>query len=457
MEEEKVVKKSTKRISSIDDDAERAKKTASKKAVKKSIKKTIEDVKNDEEIEAIVKKVKTKKVTDPKSKTETIKKKVSTETKKLSNISKESKSSPSVKKTNKAKVEKKAVNKMIKDDNELEDIFEKSSKEIKPKSKKTQQNKENTEKVKKISTKAVNKKADITEPETKKNTAIDKKKVLKSKSTAKKVSDKAEVVKRKITEEVTKASGESSSKIKINKDKQESKAIKSVKKANSNNNITKKANSKKDELKRKSTGKKEEDTKLKVENDEYNKKIDIFHVDDELEDKFDINTLDEELKKRKEISRDDLIRIIKKSTSGLIYAIMFIAFSIFVNYAFYNFKKTSFTKDLNIFAFIFLAISIMQIEASYKNEDSSRCINGIEILLMGIYTLVLPYISQLYNSKFMHILFVSGGIVLIYYIIKSIIIYEKNKRAFFRSRENIIKESYDIDPELDDNDEDDEI
>ena len=99
----------------------------------------------------------------------------------------------------------------------------------------------------------------------------------------------------------------------------------------------------------------------------------------------------------------------------------------------------------------------MQIEVSYKNEDSSKCISGIELLLMGIYTLTLPYISQLYNSKFMNILFTSGGIVTIYYVIKSIIVYEKNKRKFLRSREDLIKESYDIDPELDDNDEDDEI
>ena len=46
MEEEKVVKKSTKRISNSNNDVEKTKKTSPKKVVKKSTKKTIEEVKS---------------------------------------------------------------------------------------------------------------------------------------------------------------------------------------------------------------------------------------------------------------------------------------------------------------------------------------------------------------------------------------------------------------------------
>ena len=147
--------------------------------------------------------------------------------------------------------------------------------------------------------------------------------------------------------------------------------------------------------------------------------------------------------------------IIKKSMSELIYGIVFSIFLIFTNYAFYNFTKISFTKDLNIFSFIFLGIAIMQIEVSFKNEETKKCISGIEILLMAVYTLTLPYISQLYNSNFKNILFISGGIIITYYIVKSIIMFAKNKKEFLRFKEDFIKESYDIDSELDDTDEDD--
>ena len=59
------------------------------------------------------------------------------------------------------------------------------------------------------------------------------------------------------------------------------------------------------------------------------------------------------------------------SCKSLVFAIVFIAFFIFINFGFYKFNKIALIKDLNIFAFVFLGTAILLIESAYKNEKAS--------------------------------------------------------------------------------------
>ncbi len=466
MEEKDVVKKRAKK--SIDTNTDKTVKKVS--TVKKSTSTKLNSEKNvSRKVDDGLKSPKSKAtIIDEKKKAKTIEKKEDLPAKKSSksksNIEK-NELDKNESKNSKEKLPKKnakKVSKKLEEDADFNDIFENSLNELKRTTTKRDSNKlsksniGNKEAVKdakasisnKNNLKLNNKKADSEEVTTKKksvSTSGTKKRnntssstTPKKTSTSSKVATKAAGVKKKITEEVAKTGSEKSSKIKINKKDDEKKKDGQVLK-NTNNKA--------------STEKKIKENK-KIE-DDYKKDLNINYFDDELESKFDLNELDKELKRRKSIPKEDKLKLIKKASFNMIFAAIFIVFLIFNNYGYYNFSKIAFIKDLNIFSFVFLGVSIMLIESSYKQENTEKCINGIETLLMGIFTLALPYIYQIYNNTFINAIKSAAIIIFGYYLIKSCIVFYNIKNKYYREKEDFVKEENN-DSEFDDDFDDEE-
>ena len=59
---------------------------------------------------------------------------------------------------------------------------------------------------------------------------------------------------------------------------------------------------------------------------------------------------------------------------------------------------------------------------------------------MGIFTLFLPYILQIYTTQYIKSLKISGSIVFVYYLVKSIIVYISNRNKYIRSKDDISKD-----------------
>lgn len=253
-----------------------------------------------------------------------------------------------------------------------------------------------------------------------------------SKSTSN-VSKTATGVKKKITEKIEKATSEKSGQIKI-KQKNSEDATENKKRAT-------KVKSKSTTMPRKKSIKPKEEI---VE--EYDKDINIDFVEDELQRKFDINKFDKELKNRKYIPMKDKKSIFYNSFYNMILAGICILFLVFCNYGFYNIEKNAIIIILKLFSFVFLGFSLMFmessyfIESSYKKEKINNCINGIETLIMGIFTLFLPYILQIYTTQYVKLLKISGSIVFVYYLVKSIIVYISNRNKYIRSKDDISKD-----------------
>ena len=94
----------------------------------------------------------------------------------------------------------------------------------------------------------------------------------------------------------------------------------------------------------------------------------------------------------------------------------------------------------------------MLIESSYKKEDLAKCINGIETVLMGIFTVTLPYIYQIYKTNFINTLKIAGLIIFVYYLIKSSIVFFNIKNKYLRAKEDFTKDEnvgYDLDDDDD--------
>ena len=189
----------------------------------------------------------------------------------------------------------------------------------------------------------------------------------------------------------------------------------------------------------------EEDKK----SDEYDKDLNINFLEDEPEENFDINDLDKKLKERKKVSKQEGVSIFKNSFYNLIFAGVFILFLVFCNYGFFNIEKNAMIKNINLFSFMFLGVSIMLIETAYKEDKITKCIN------VGMLTLFLPMVLQKYTDSFRKVLLVSGIVILVYYIVKSIVAFFLNRRNLLIDKDDIVKEKKDEDEIEDEEDYDD--
>lgn len=272
-----------------------------------------------------------------------------------------------------------------------------------------------------------------------------------TKTVAKKVSDKASDVKKIISKEVAKASSEKTSSIKINKNATSEVAKRKTAKSGSTKTNESNLTSEKIKTQKVGVNKKKKATTIpykvsksnEIEN-EYEKEINLKHLDEELNEKIDFNEFDKELKNRTYISKKERVGLIKKIVYNIIYMGLFIGLLAFSYYGLHKIGGTAFIKDLNILAFTFLGIAITLIEIAFNKDNIEKCIIGIESLIMGIFTLFLPYLYQITkksNSKdFVKILILAGIINIIYYAIKMIILFLDKKKRFLRKKDDYIKE-----------------
>lgn len=316
------------------------------------------------------------------------------------------------KKTGENKSNKASITKISKTDS-LEDIFENSAKQVKKDIAKS----EKTSDTAKIKVKDGSKKTSSTSKAT----------VTKKDSAAKKISDKV-------------TSSEKSSKIKLNsKDKTSTSNKTQNTKLEDNKKVEKAEKTKKNE-------------KLKKEKIKEVKEETITEKVDEEPEEIDLDVIDKELQRKSTIPDADFKRLIKDSALSIIYFVGVLIFLIFDLIVFSKISNNTFIIIQNIFSFVFLGASITFFEIAYRKDDNSKCIIGIEALFIGVYTLTIPYICQIFKGTFSNFLLSALVIVLGYYFIKACVVFYKKQNRYLRLQENFTVEENDNEFNIDDND-----
>ena len=78
-------------------------------------------------------------------------------------------------------------------------------------------------------------------------------------------------------------------------------------------------------------------------------------------------------------------------------------------------------------------------EYAYKKESGKYTIKGIELMIVAIATLSMLHIYQIYNNKFVNIETIVALLFSVYYVVKTIVIYIKNKKEIKQQVNNIYK------------------
>lgn len=167
---------------------------------------------------------------------------------------------------------------------------------------------------------------------------------------------------------------------------------------------------------------KENKNKTEEKNEKENKKSKI-NKETKTENETETKKLPEELKKRLRNNFFIAVGII------IYFGILILAHA--------KMKLDRLSCDIEIFASVFLLLGIYMLEKSYKKDNGKVAINAIELLVLAFHSLSITYIITLLNYDFNKYLIISTGAFSIYYILKAIIIYTKNRKEYLDSLSDI--------------------
>lgn len=148
-----------------------------------------------------------------------------------------------------------------------------------------------------------------------------------------------------------------------------------------------------------------------------------------------IEEIEKEIKSNKKLPDEQQNQIHTRVFQNIFLAVIIILYLNFIILGFKNIENSVFVVDLKVFSMSILVIAIGVIEYAYKKDSGRHAIHGIETLVLAIATMGFIYLNMMWQEKFIPIVVIVSLIVAIYYIAKTIIVYQKMKKQF--SIENI--------------------
>ena len=127
----------------------------------------------------------------------------------------------------------------------------------------------------------------------------------------------------------------------------------------------------------------------------------------------------------------------KKITKDLIIAICLIGYVLILALAYTKMNVDRLSKDIEVFAGVFLVLGLLGLEKAYKFDEGKTAITAIELLIMSFYSLSIMHMVALIKCDFIHYMFFSAGSIASYYLIKEIIVFTKQKRDDLRNLSDI--------------------
>ena len=142
-----------------------------------------------------------------------------------------------------------------------------------------------------------------------------------------------------------------------------------------------------------------------------------------------LELMQEKISEQRKLPNDIKEKLNSIAFINLLISISFMIFMIVVNYLFLNVAKGIFSNCIKISACTLAIFDIALFEIAYRKESVRLAVHGIELLVVCLFALSIPYIYCYINPIIVNIIMLSSIFMSIYYIAKliSIHIIEKNK------------------------------
>ena len=169
---------------------------------------------------------------------------------------------------------------------------------------------------------------------------------------------------------------------------------------------------------------------LNLESKKKNKKEKALLKEDDAEiSREKLEKIKDEINKSKKESKDKVKNsdLRKKLVRNLAIAILITIYFLFIDLGINSIPITVYMLDLKTFAVFIAIISIVIFEKAFKKDANYIAIHGIEMVIVGIETLLLLQLYSAGNEYFNYILLGITLGMIVYYLIKCLIIYIRHK------------------------------
>lgn len=134
-----------------------------------------------------------------------------------------------------------------------------------------------------------------------------------------------------------------------------------------------------------------------------------------------------QIEKAQKMPKDEKKKIYKNVFGNILFGILISIYFISLGWGFVNINTRSFVTDLKVFSVILLGITIILFEYAYNKDSGRAVLKGVEMLVVSIVSLVLLYMYILYQDKFVMITSICSCVAIVYYFIRAISVYIKDK------------------------------
>ena len=135
--------------------------------------------------------------------------------------------------------------------------------------------------------------------------------------------------------------------------------------------------------------------------------------------------IDNNKRKTKKTVKDT--KLSKDIFRNVLIAVIISIYFLFIALGVKTIPITEYLLDLKTFAIFTVIIAIVIFEKAYKKDENYLAIHGLEMVVLGIETLVILNLYSLENNYFEYVLYGITGGMFAYYIIKCIVILIKSK------------------------------
>ena len=151
----------------------------------------------------------------------------------------------------------------------------------------------------------------------------------------------------------------------------------------------------------------------------------------------EVENVQKEISTKIKLPKEEKQKIYKKIFVNLLIALAVLIYFIFLNLGYMRLEKEVFENDLKVFAVILICSTIYFIEKAYKTDRGTYLSYAIELFVLSIITLYMPYVYYYQNTLAQLIFTTSAVYIFIYYAIKSIVIYVINKNRYIKCESDV--------------------
>lgn len=141
--------------------------------------------------------------------------------------------------------------------------------------------------------------------------------------------------------------------------------------------------------------------------------------------------VEKEIKGRKKLPEVEFNKINTRIFQNICLAVVTMLYLHFVVLGFVNIENSVFITDIKVFSIALLIVAIAIFEYAYKKDSGRHAIHGIEVLMLALTTMAFIYTNLIWADRFIYVVALVTYLFAIYYVAKSIIIYNKMKKEYF--------------------------